>query len=621
MSDFDLGRSRAVLIGSWSFTSTDLPDVPAARCSLEAMRATLESDLCGWPADSLTVVSNPERPADLPDQLMRTFAEAADVALFYFVGHGQVDEEDQLCLCTRNSVTESPRRSTTSLPYDVVRRALQRSPARVKIVVLDCCYSGIATEQSNSLSGSATDLAVRARSNGVYTVAASGPYGTAWFEPEGTTDDPPMTYFTKYFTQIVRDGIADEPSLLRLNPIYLEVHARLVADGKPAPTRRASDTADEFPFARNASPAVRPTGSGRLELETLLAAREKELEGSRIEQKQLAEQLAEIRSFLETARHQPAVASHSGLANIEQEVGALVGELREARDRVRRDEQRVDELSQTSNPAGVADQTKSLDKPLAPVELIPIGETQPGPPRPRIHISTMRWLAALCGTAFLIASAVLIGNGQFDRGATGRTDSITSLSPTTQSDSRAPNVATSRPSATNFDSGETSYLYAPSAPFTAESPWRLQVTGSACSVYLLNSQGDEIGTVYSRSEQSATHWLQVRTSGTFRYQIAKDFECNARRVAGAGRASLPAKISRSSSDSLGITDTRQLHVVATPAEDQCDVAVRDSSDGKALIEKIGNPGEVLTFNFNTGGKDVYLSAGVTNCTVTVSAAK
>jgi hypothetical protein len=79
----------------------------------------------------------------------------------------------------------------------------------------------------------------------------------------------------------------------------------------------------------------------RLNLESLLAAREKELEGSRLEQQQLAEQLAEMRALLETTRHRPTVASDTALAEVEQEAGALVGELQDAESRVRRDEQRL----------------------------------------------------------------------------------------------------------------------------------------------------------------------------------------------------------------------------------------------------------------------------------------
>jgi len=94
--DRDFVRSQAVLIGTWNYTY--LTDVGAAEHSLNRMRSLLTSELCGWPPERVKDFSNPQKPGDLPLQLVRLFASAKDVALFYFVGHGQIDDEDSLCL-------------------------------------------------------------------------------------------------------------------------------------------------------------------------------------------------------------------------------------------------------------------------------------------------------------------------------------------------------------------------------------------------------------------------------------------------------------------------------------------------------------------------------------------
>ncbi|MGH3865339.1 MAG: hypothetical protein ACRDQ4_04220 [Pseudonocardiaceae bacterium] len=66
------------------------------------MRALLASPLCGgWPEGPMgrvEVVDNRRKPGDLPHELVTWLSDAADVALFYYVGHGQYDNDDRLCL-------------------------------------------------------------------------------------------------------------------------------------------------------------------------------------------------------------------------------------------------------------------------------------------------------------------------------------------------------------------------------------------------------------------------------------------------------------------------------------------------------------------------------------------
>jgi hypothetical protein len=121
--------------GTWTYTH--LTAVPAARNSLDRMQNLLLGPWCGWPTEQVAVLGDLQSPGDLPDRLVTLFGDATDVALFYYVGHGQIDDEDQLCLGLVGSRTEPHRRATTSLPFDAVRRALLRSPAAMKIVILD----------------------------------------------------------------------------------------------------------------------------------------------------------------------------------------------------------------------------------------------------------------------------------------------------------------------------------------------------------------------------------------------------------------------------------------------------------------------------------------------------
>jgi hypothetical protein len=245
----DLARSRAVLVGTWDYDH--LPPVPAARHSLDRMKDVLTGELCGWPVDRVEVVRNRSRPGDLHDQLVQLYGDTdhAGIALFYYVGHGQPDDHDRLCLGLVGSRSEHDRRASTSLRFNDVRDVLLGCRARTKIVILDCCFSGRAAHRRHSLSG--TDMLDIAGHPGTYTIAASGTDPAALYETDGLA---PQTYFTKYFADVIQSGIAGEPQRLTLDSIFTETQERLVRDGKPEPTRAVRRDAGRTIFARNAVP-------------------------------------------------------------------------------------------------------------------------------------------------------------------------------------------------------------------------------------------------------------------------------------------------------------------------------------------------------------------------------
>ena len=201
----------------------------------------------------MLVVANERSPGALPDRLITAFEDIIDVALFYYVGHGQIDMDDQLCLSLVASRTEANRRAATSLPFQAVRRALLDSSATTKIVILDCCFAGLANRPANTLAALPDDVLDKTAGAGAYTMAASGAYTTAWFET-GTDIAQPQTFFTKYFADLVETGIPGEAPGLKLHPLFIRVRDNLSTDRRPIPSERSVDAARDFVFARNAAP-------------------------------------------------------------------------------------------------------------------------------------------------------------------------------------------------------------------------------------------------------------------------------------------------------------------------------------------------------------------------------
>lgn len=247
----DLAGSRAVLLGTGTYRY--LPQIQPAVNSLARVESLLTGELCGWPPTRVTSLLDRRLPGELPDQLVELFQDARDVALFYYVGHGQVDPSGTLCLGLVESRAEAVRRRTTSLPFDALRNALTLSPAATKIVILDCCYAGLAATGLQA----PDDVLDLVRGTGAYTIAAAGEFSTAWFETDAGLAAP-QTYFTKYLADAIEDGIPERGPDLTLDAIFHQVVEALARDAKPIPTSASTGHVTGLAFARNA--AARPEG-------------------------------------------------------------------------------------------------------------------------------------------------------------------------------------------------------------------------------------------------------------------------------------------------------------------------------------------------------------------------
>ncbi|MFE2968312.1 caspase domain-containing protein [Streptomyces sp. NPDC059340] len=243
MSDYS--RSRAVLIGVSNYTQ--LPPVPPARNSLNRMTGLLTGPLCGWPKQRVEVLHNPRRLDRLPDQLMNLFDGVVDVALFYFVGHAHV-HDDELFLALGEAPEAGPRLAPLGLPFSDVRAALRACDAKTKIVILDCCFSGRATLAGHR-PAAVIDMTL---GTGAFTMATSAASWTTWSETEPNTAEP-QTYFTKYLIDTIERGLPEHLGGLPLGTVFAQTADAMARDRLPMPTRSVRYDADRFILARNAA--------------------------------------------------------------------------------------------------------------------------------------------------------------------------------------------------------------------------------------------------------------------------------------------------------------------------------------------------------------------------------
>jgi hypothetical protein len=239
----DLSGSRAILIGAATYQDPGFLSLPAVGNSLSGMQQALtDPDLCGWPPGQVTVLENPTDVRRVVVTLRQLARGTRDVLLIYFVGHGVLLSRGRLCLMLSDTILQEP--DITGLDYDWVRGALIDSPARVKIVILDCCYSGRVIEALSPAAGIAdcTDTA------GTYTLTASDSAAHV-VAAEWQASSP--TSFTGELLDLLRSGIPGGPERLTLGFIYPRLRDRLQSRNLPPPNQRGTDMATQFPFARN----------------------------------------------------------------------------------------------------------------------------------------------------------------------------------------------------------------------------------------------------------------------------------------------------------------------------------------------------------------------------------
>ena len=121
-----------------------------------------------------------------------------DLLLLHFACHGIKDQWNELYFAMRD--TDVSHLESTAIPEPLVRRLMERSQSKRKVLLLDCCYSGLAT---GSRAGARVDVVDRYDDSvGVAVMTASSAIGLSFDESERVGKLP-----TSVFTTALVDGL------------------------------------------------------------------------------------------------------------------------------------------------------------------------------------------------------------------------------------------------------------------------------------------------------------------------------------------------------------------------------------------------------------------------------
>jgi hypothetical protein len=140
----------ALVVGVSRYRYARTQDLRFADADAAAVAALLREGRCqGIKPDNVVLLQNTmARSEVIKAQLDALLARADenDIFLFYFSGHGMYDTRGQLCLLGADAEIDDPYKAwASSLTQAEVLTALNASPCRNKVMILDACRSGRAT--------------------------------------------------------------------------------------------------------------------------------------------------------------------------------------------------------------------------------------------------------------------------------------------------------------------------------------------------------------------------------------------------------------------------------------------------------------------------------------------
>ncbi|MFJ4831964.1 substrate-binding domain-containing protein [Streptomyces sp. NPDC088747] len=242
----DAASSRAVLIGSYAYRNMD--DLPAVENNVRRLGELFrEPALLGMPKEHCLELVQPTRD-DVFDTVHKAAAGATDTLVLYFAGHGLADPDTgELYLALHDSRQE---RLDRAVRYEDVRRVLLRpaamggTRARRKVVILDCCWSGLA------LGGAMAEvrgyIGAQASIEGTFVLTATAETRQA-LAPAGKR----YTAFTGELIEAIAQGIPSAPELLSMADLYDHLDASLTAKSLPRPQQRNRNSAGNISLFRN----------------------------------------------------------------------------------------------------------------------------------------------------------------------------------------------------------------------------------------------------------------------------------------------------------------------------------------------------------------------------------
>lgn len=253
-------ESRAVLIGVHDYRQLNpLPGVDSGVRRLAELLC--DPAVWGLPPGNVTILP-PQASADEILGAVRDAGDAAtDTLIVYFAGHGLRDRGgEQLYLALANADEDHPEIGT--LAYPVLRRLLAKAGhrARLRVTLLDCCYSGLAIAMGSDASVMDRPGLARLLEGQENEKTKPGDDGSCVLTSASRTERSftrPNNYpdFTSALIDVLQGGVPDGGPTLSIERIWQRASLELERRNRPLPQLFGHNAAARKPWIHNRADA------------------------------------------------------------------------------------------------------------------------------------------------------------------------------------------------------------------------------------------------------------------------------------------------------------------------------------------------------------------------------
>jgi S-DNA-T family DNA segregation ATPase FtsK/SpoIIIE len=271
------GRRIALLVATDGYVDPGLNQLRSPARGAEELEVLLKDEAVGRFDFVRTLTNRPKEEIEREIEALLSNRAPDDLVLLYLACHGIRNDTDRLFFATIG--TDLGRPHTTAVRADLVHQLLDECEARTKIVLLDCCYSGL-FHRGTPMSPAPVDVEAALVGRGTFVITASTALEYAYDGDQLTLDNSrPMSRFTAAVNEGLGTGLADldRDGVITPDELYTYVHDAVINQSGPDQTPTKSGQCEGHvplayaartdPFAGSSSRAAR---TDELVLGTLL---------------------------------------------------------------------------------------------------------------------------------------------------------------------------------------------------------------------------------------------------------------------------------------------------------------------------------------------------------------
>jgi tetratricopeptide (TPR) repeat protein len=219
-------HTHAIIIGNSEYDDgTNFSPIPPVRGNVEDIyKVLIDKRLVGLSGENICLLRD-EVSVVIKSELNK-ISKMPDIEtlIIYYAGHGQNVGNNQLSLIAKDT-RNIDEELHNDIPYSFIEKIKRNSPAAQKIIFIDACRSGLATQDGSK------NIFATEHITGSFVLASTSAEESSCFKKDARN-----TYFTKYLLEVFKNGITNTKTMLSLADLYEQTKINLTKDGLPIPT-------------------------------------------------------------------------------------------------------------------------------------------------------------------------------------------------------------------------------------------------------------------------------------------------------------------------------------------------------------------------------------------------